>query len=259
MELFFVGCEMKIYVIDFSKLKRYIKFTSFVALTLLVALTLISAINGLVVPSLYVSAAAEANGKSVIVIDAGHGGEDSGAIGADGTLEKDLNLEISLNIGELLSEKGYAVVYTRTEDKLLYKEEENIKGIRKISDLKNRCEIAKQYPEAIFVSIHMNSFGSSKYSGLQIYHNDTSGAEALANCVRNSVRESLQPENKRGLKKGKDIYVLENSLNEAILIECGFLTNPEECKKLSEKEYQNKLSFAIVYGIIKYTEMKNAN
>ena len=248
---------MKIYVFSLKKVKRYIKSTSFVCILILFSLITVNLLNSYVVPALYVSAAAEGTVNKTVIIDAGHGGEDPGAIGTDGTLEKDLNLAIAMNIGKLLEEKGFAVVYTRTEDKLLYKEEENIKGIRKISDLKNRCAIAKEYPGAIFLSIHMNSFGASKYSGTQIYYTDNTMAEGLANSVRDAVRESVQPENKRALKKGNGIYVLENSLEEAILIECGFLTNPDECKKLSEKEYQNKLSFAIVCGIIKYIETKN--
>ena len=121
-------------------------------------------LSALAVPA----AASPATGR-VIVLDAGHGGEDPGAIGRDGTYEKDLNLAITLDVGRLLTEMGYTVVYTRTEDKLLYKESENIKGLRKISDLKNRCAVAAEYPEALFVSLHMNSFGDGRYSGLQVY------------------------------------------------------------------------------------------
>ena len=106
----------------------------------------------------------------VFVIDAGHGGEDPGAIGISGVYEKDLNLEISYLIGAALAERGYAVIYTRSNDKLLYSDEENIKGLRKISDLKNRCKIAAEYPNSTFISIHMNSFSQSKYSGLQVYY-----------------------------------------------------------------------------------------
>ena len=219
---------MRIFVFSLRKFKIYFKRTAGVALFLFSVMLISGLINGILVPRLYVSASAEKTANAIVVIDAGHGGEDPGAIGEGEIYEKDLNLQIALNVGEILSQRGFTVVYTRTEDKLLYKESENIKGIRKISDLKNRCEIAKEYEGAIFVSIHMNSFGSSKYSGTQIYYADNDGAKALAGCVRDSVRESLQPENKRAIKKGKSIYVLENSLPEAILIESGFLTNPEE-------------------------------
>lgn len=191
--------------------------------------------------------------RQTIIIDAGHGGEDCGAIGVNGTYEKDLNLEISGIVGELLSEQGYAVVYTRTEDKLLYTEAENIKGIRKISDLKNRCKIGAEYSESIFVSIHMNSFSNEKYSGLHVYYAPESPeSERLASVIQNRVRSDVQPDNNRVPKPGKNIYLLENLENTAVLVECGFLTNKAECEKLSEKEYQKELSFAIVCGIIEY-------
>ena len=196
--------------------------------------------------------------EKIIILDAGHGGEDPGAVAQNGVMEKDLNLQLTLEIGKALEEKGYIVVYTRTDDRLLYKEEENIKGIRKISDLKNRCEIAKRYPDSIFVSIHMNSFGSSKYSGLQVYYsNSNSQSQILANSIQNKVIKDLQASNTRVTKPGKDMYILENITNTAVLIECGFLTNNDELKKLSEKEYQKQLSFSIVCGIIEYIENNN--
>ena len=193
--------------------------------------------------------------KKLIVIDAGHGGEDCGAIGVTGVLEKDLNLDVAFNVGRLLQDEGYLVVYTRSEDKMLYAPDEDVKGIRKISDLKNRCKIAESYPDAVFVSIHMNSFGDSRYSGLQVYYSENNeGSERLASSVQAKVCELVQKENKRNVKAGSGLYLLENISGEAILVECGFLTNEEECKKLSEKEYQNALSFAIVCGIIEYVE-----
>lgn len=198
----------------------------------------------------------EANEQMVIIIDAGHGGEDCGAVGVTGVYEKDLNLSIANMIGELFSKEGYAVVYTRREDKLLYTEEENIKGLRKISDLKNRCKIAAEYPKALFVSVHMNSFSNSKYSGLQVYYSpESEESRQLAACVQSTVKSELQNGNNRKVKAGEGMYILENIDNPSILVECGFLTNPEECRKLSEKEYQKSLSFSIFCGIMEY--MKN--
>ncbi len=195
--------------------------------------------------------------SKIVIIDAGHGGEDPGAITADGVYEKDLNLDIAFLVGEKLSNEGYVVIYTRTDDRLLYNEYENIHGMRKIYDLKNRCKIASEYPSALFVSIHMNSYGSPKYSGLQVYYDDgNENSILLANEIQSSVKERLQPQNKRTVKNGKDLYLLKNTENTAVIIECGFLTNPEESKKLSEKEYQKELSFSIVCGIIKYMEDK---
>ena len=207
----------------------------------------------------YITEVCSATEKKTVILDAGHGGEDCGAIGQNGTYEKDLNLQITFTLGEMLTEKGYAVVYTRTDDKLLYTEAENIKGIRKISDLKNRCKIAKEYPESIFVSLHMNSFSDSKYSGLQVYYSkNTDSSRILAQCVQSTVTNNLQKDNKRTIKAGTNMYVLQNIDNTAILIECGFISNTEECKKLSEKEYQKELCFSIMCGMIEYMENKNS-
>lgn len=193
------------------------------------------------------------NGITVIV-DAGHGGEDCGAIGASGIYEKDLNLTIAEILSENLREAGFTVVMTRTSDRLLYREEENIKGMRKIYDLKNRVAIANSYEKAIFISVHMNSFTDSRYSGFTTYYSSAHGSEALAMAVQSSVVERLQNNNNRKIKAGEGLYLLENSKNPAVLLECGFLSNPDECKRLCDKDYQKQLSFSIICGIIDYIE-----
>ena len=243
---------MRIFVVNLKKSA----FSFRLCAVLLVLTVLLSSAVGIIIDKYgrsLLPVSSDSEQAQTVIIDAGHGGEDSGAVGTNGVYEKDLNLDISLLIGEMLSERGYNVVYTRTEDKLLYKPEENIKGIRKISDLKNRCAIACENPNAIFVSIHMNSFGQSKYSGLQVYYSeDNEESQRLANTIQSKVKETVQGENNRKIKKGKGLYLLENIENPAVLIECGFLTNPDECAKLSDKEYQKELSFAIVCGIIEY-------
>jgi N-acetylmuramoyl-L-alanine amidase len=193
----------------------------------------------------------------IVVIDAGHGGEDCGAIGINGKYEKDLNLEMSRILGGYLQKAGYAVVYTRTEDKMLYTEDQNIKGFRKIYDLKNRVAMANDFPDAIFVSLHMNSFAEEKYSGLQVYYSvGNEESYSLASAVQNRVISDVQPNNNRRVKEGKNIYLMEKLRCTSVLIECGFLTNPEESRLLCEKEYQKILSFSIVCGIIEYIERK---
>lgn len=250
---------MKIFVFNLAK-HKVIK----ICVSLLLILTImLSAVVGISI-NLYGKNIANVYSSTlpyekIIIIDAGHGGEDPGAVAENGLLEKDLNLQIAYEMGKALEEKGYIVVYTRTDDRLLYKEEENIKGIRKISDLKNRCKIAERYQDSIFVSVHMNSFGSEKYSGLQVYYsNKNANSRLLADAVQSRVIKDLQTSNTRATKPGKDMYILENINNTAILIECGFLTNKDELKKLSEKEYQKQLSFSIVCGIIEYMKEKNS-
>ena len=239
---------MFIYVLN---LKRAIKSIKAIALVLLLATIFFVTLD--LIDKNAISSAASAETGRVIIIDAGHGGEDSGAVGINGTLEKDLNLSIAVLIGNELTQRGYTVIYTRTEDKMLYLPEENIKGMRKISDLKNRCKVTMQYEDCILISIHMNSFGSSKYSGLQVYYADGNDeSRILATKIQNAVREELQPENKRQVKNGKSLYLLENSNGTPVIIECGFLSNESECEKLSQKEYQKELSFSISCGIIEY-------
>jgi N-acetylmuramoyl-L-alanine amidase len=160
---------------------------------------------------------------TIIILDAGHGGEDVGAVGFGGIYEKDLNLEITEKIGEYLSNSGFGVVFTRMDDKLLYTEEENVKGYRKIYDLKNRAKISNSYSDAIFISIHMNWFSDPSCHGAEIYHADDTDSSMLASCVRDSIINKVQPDNKRKIKNGSGIYLLEHSDNPAILIECGFL------------------------------------
>lgn len=248
---------MRWYIISKKTFYRTKTALVIVVLCALMVAFSVSAVNARHETELYAGVEGTVDESRLIILDAGHGGEDCGAVGTTGVLEKDLNMQLAEEIGTLLTEKGYTVIYTRTEDKLLYTPEEDIKGIRKISDLKNRCALANQYPSALFVSIHMNSYSSPKYSGLQVYYTDGNDASiCLATRIQTSVRELLQTENNRTTKSGKGIYILENTEPVSVLIECGFLTNPEECKKLSEKEYQKQLSSAIVCGIIEYKEGK---
>lgn len=244
---------MRILVLNLHKYSRILNAVKIIAAMMLVVIFFGVVAEAYTSSERYAEALQTESEKNLVIIDAGHGGEDPGAVGCGGIYEKDLNLEIAMCIGALLEERGFAIMYTRTEDKLLYTEEENIKGIRKISDLKNRCKIAAEYPNAMFVSIHMNSFGNSKYSGLQVYYSENNDySRVLATKIQSSVKDRLQNENDRVVKPGKDMYIMENISNPAVLVECGFLTNHEECKKLSEKEYQNRLSLAIVCGIIEY-------
>lgn len=248
---------MRWYIIGkntFYKIRCALKI-SFIAV-LLVAFS-VSVIEARYEKGLYLNAAGAPTENPTVIIDPGHGGEDSGAVGVGGVLEKELNMQISLQIAEDLKTRGYNVIFTRTDDCLLYTEAENIKGLRKISDLKNRCKIANSYPNAIFLSIHMNSYSEEKYKGLQVYYTpDDSESSALASKIQSSVREKLQSDNKRTVKNGRGIYVLENTEPISVLVECGFITNREDCERLSQKEYQKQLSFAIVCGIIEYNEGK---
>lgn len=195
-----------------------------------------------------------------VIIDAGHGGEDGGAVGVDGTtLEKDVNLSVSLYLGRLLEAEGVNVIYTRTQDILLYDRNVDYKGRKKSLDLKARLEVAQKYPNAAFVSIHMNAFGDKRYSGMQVYYSDSAdGSQKLAESIQ-KMSLYLTPNNDRKTKKAtSSIYLLSNSPGVAVLVECGFLSNPEECSLLSQDEYQKKVAFAVYRGIMNYKDEKTS-
>lgn len=194
-----------------------------------------------------------------VIIDAGHGGEDGGAIGVDKkTLEKDVNLSVSMYLGRLLESDGVNVIYTRTEDVLLYDRNVDYDGRKKSLDLRARLDIAEQNPSAVFVSVHMNSFGDPKYSGMQVYYSDSAeDGRILAETLQKMAR-FLSPTNKRKIKKANSsIYLLDRAPGTAVLVECGFLSNYEECSLLSTEDYQKKVAFAIYRGIMDYKDTKN--
>ncbi len=190
--------------------------------------------------------------KPVIIIDAGHGGEDGGASSEDGLKEKDLNLDVALTLGNMLEANGITVVQTRTEDKMLYTEYK--KGSLKMQDLKNRLQISKQNDNSIFISIHMNKFSEEKYSGLQVFYSQNSENSAvLANKIQSNIKEYLQNDNNRETKRANsNIYLLDNIETPAVLIECGFLSNPDECTKLSNEDYRKELAGVIYSSVVEF-------
>ena len=200
-------------------------------------------------------------GYPTVVIDAGHGGEDSGAIGINGCLEKHLNLEIALLLEQMLKAEGISTRRTRTEDILLYDRSSDYKGHKKIQDMTARISIANEYEDAIFVSIHMNSFTQKKYSGLQVYFSDNTPLSCdLAKRIQDLNAVLLQPNNKRQVKSaGSDIYLLKKIEHPAVLIECGFISNPEECELLCTAEHRQKLCFVIYSAILEYFDATENN
>ncbi len=196
--------------------------------------------------------AAEEEVAPLVIIDAGHGGTDAGAIGSQGTLEKELNLAVAEELAARFREAGIPVLMTRKEDALVLYEGEDVKGQRKQKDLYNRVAIANEYPDATFVSIHMNAYPVAKYRGLQVYYNKNSAESALlARRITDRVKRDLDPLYTRVPNfRGEELYLLSHAKGRAVLIECGFLSNPEEEAKLLEKDYQKKLSFCIFYAMM---------
>lgn len=193
----------------------------------------------------------------IVVIDAGHGGEDSGAV-ANSVLEKDINLEIALKLRDMLKASGIEVKMIRESDISIYDTASGTIRERKVSDLKNRVEIVNSNKKNILVSIHQNKFEQSQYSGAQMFYSTNNNkSQVLAENIRKSITGLIQPENKRELKQGgSDIYLLNKATVPAVIVECGFISNEEEAKNLSDEEYQSKMAFAIYCGILEY---KNKN
>lgn len=182
-----------------------------------------------------------------VIIDAGHGGEDGGAIGINGCFEKDLNLKIAKKLKTALSSMGINCILTRSEDMLLYDRNADYEGQKKRLDMQARLNIVNGYENAVFISIHQNAFPIEKYSGTQIYYSpNNASSRELAVGIEQSVRDALQPENKR-ISKSSDgkIYLLDELECPSVLIECGFLSNAEECALLCTEEYQNHLCAVI--------------
>lgn len=187
-----------------------------------------------------------------IVLDAGHGGEDGGAV-ANEVVEKDINLSITNILADIFKASGFNVVSTRTSDIMINTYGETLRE-RKVSDMKNRLEIFNENPNNIIISIHQNKFTQEKYSGTQVFYSQNSPESSLlAESIKNSVATVLQPENKRECKEAtKDIYLLYNSDNPAVIVECGFISNYIEAEKLKSKKYQKELAFSIFSGFIDF-------
>ncbi len=187
------------------------------------------------------------------VLDAGHGGKDGGAVGADGTTEKELNLALALRLRDYLQLCGTETLMTRMTDSLVCDESDPLlKGKLKMTDLRNRLELAERAVPSVFVSLHMNKFAVEKYSGLQVYfsknHEDS---RTIAQQIQKRVQHILQPENHREIKAaGKNIFLLDRLQVPAVLIECGFLSNLAEAERLKESPYQIQLSAVIADSLL---------
>ena len=191
--------------------------------------------------------------KNVIVIDPGHGGMDGGAVGCTGVLEKNINLSIALQLKTIAEKDGKKVIMTRDTDTSLHTTESSKIRAQKRSDLSNRKKVLEENGNAVFVSVHQNKFEQSKYRGAQVFYADNSESEALGGAVQKSLITSLADGNTRTAKKAPgEVYLLKGVKTPAIIVECGFLSNPEEEKLLTENSYQTKVAQAIYDGICAY-------
>lgn len=188
--------------------------------------------------------------KDCIVLDVGHGGFDSGKIGVNGELEKDINLQIALKLKKTLEDNGISVVMTREDDQGLYDENASNK---KAQDLQRRCDMINDEKPLMTISIHQNSYTSPEIKGAQVFYYTTSSeSQKLAETIQKTLIAQVDPENHREAKANDSYYLLKKTDSVIVIVECGFLSNPLEAEKLADEEYQQKMADAICMGINQY-------
>lgn len=181
-----------------------------------------------------------------LVLDAGHGGEDGGAVSLTGVPESQINLAIVLKLRDLLGLYGIDPILLREEDISLHDSDANTLREKKRSDLKNRVAATEEVEGGTLLSIHQNTYPSSRYHGAHVFYAPTEGSRELAEHFQNNIKATLQPDNERAVKQIPDtVYIMNHVTCPAILIECGFLTNPEEEALLRDEDYQRKLTAVI--------------
>ncbi len=200
--------------------------------------------------AVYVTGRQVAEQKNCIVIDVGHGGFDSGKVGVNGELEKDINLQVALKLKDTLEAKGMQVVMTREDDQGLYDADARNK---KAQDLQRRCELINKENPLMTVSIHQNSYTSPQIKGAQVFYYTTSKeSQTLAETVQETLIEKVDPQNHRQAKANDSYYLLKKTESTIIIVECGFLSNPEEAQKLTDETYQQQIAEAVCDGILQY-------
>lgn len=171
----------------------------------------------------------------------------------DGTVEKDINLNISRALSKLLKQNGFRVIMTREADVSTEDTESMQIASKKKSDLKNRLNLMRDNPDAVFVSIHLNKFTTSSAFGSQVFYSRNEQARILGEKIQSAIVSLIQPENTRVNKQAtSSTYLLHNATIPAVLVECGFLSNKQELEKLKQPSYQNKMAFSIYCGITEY-------
>ena len=206
-------------------------------------------------------ASASVSDAVTVIVDAGHGGEDGGAIGKSGSLEKDINLQFALKVNDYLSFFGINTYMVRTEDRSVGDITLPTIRERKVSDIRARAALMDLFENSIYLSIHQNEFTQSYVHGTQVFYAPNSEeSKNLATVIQKTVCSLTQPDNTKVPKEsGTNIYVLYNATKPACLCECGFVSNPEEEKLLLSEDYQRKFSLALSFSVLNYliTEENN--
>ncbi len=189
-----------------------------------------------------------------VVIDAGHGGEDGGAVSADGVAESHINLAIAKRVENLLLFLGHDVLMTRTEDEAIYSQDAVTLREKKVSDLKNRVALVNDRENAVLLSIHQNSLPNHPaVHGAQVFYNTVAPGQAMAESVQSVLNEAVNSGNEKAAKPiDSSVYLMKNSKAPSILVECGFMSNANEVKILQDSDYQLRMAACIVAGFRQY-------
>ena len=224
-------------------MKKGLILVGLTALILMMMAATLAQLNELMQPAM--EPVALGRGRALI-LDAGHGGEDGGAVSMTGVPESQINLAIVLKLRDVLGLYGVDPVVLREEDISLHDSEAGTLREKKRSDLKNRVALVEEVEGGTLLSIHQNTYPGSRYHGTHVFYAPTEGSQKLAEHFQNSIKIALQPDNERAVKQIPDtVYIMNHVTCPAILIECGFLTNPGEEALLRDEDYQRKLSAVI--------------
>ena len=195
-------------------------------------------------------------GDRILILDAGHGGEDGGASSASGSKESDINLNIVLKTEVLMAFFGVRTELTRSEDRSMHSEGASTIHEKKVSDLKNRMEFINSIPDAMLISVHQNYFTDSRYSGAQVFYTSGDVGRQWGEGTQEVLRQLLDPDNDRAAKAMPgNIYLFSHISCPAILVECGFLSNGEEASLLLTDTYQRKVSLALAGAYVQEIQM----
>ena len=197
-----------------------------------------------------------ANDKLRIVVDAGHGKPDGGAVGVSGVEEKDINLAIAKKLCEVLQNKGIEVIMTRDDDDGIWDNDDDSIRKKKVSDMHNRKKIMEDSKADLFISIHMNSFSDTTANGLHIFYDKAHPeAEELANLIQDGIADITGAKTHTVKTADTRLFLMKNPPMPAILVECGFISNKKEEEKLKNDEYQSKIAWSIAESVEKYYQI----
>lgn len=235
--------------------KKDLKFYALMIIMLLISIVTPISINANRIEEVTSGALA----TTCVIIDAGHGEPDGGAVSADGVKESDLNLQIASKLRNELALRGYQVIMTREDENNIsgLNEDSTIRSI-KSQDINNRVNLANSSGAEFMISIHMNKYEDPKYFGWQTFYSKNSeNGKLLAECIQAQIRESTGIENKREALKIEGIKIIDKTTIPVVIVECGFLSNPEECAKLQNSEYQAQLVEGIIGGVELFLKTQN--